>query len=51
MISREIYREMSQAALDLLAQRNARIAALEAQVKALKDELRRYLAEKMKEEA
>lgn len=47
----ELYQEALWSALDLIAQRNARIAALEAQVKALKEELRRYLAEKMKEES
>lgn len=46
----EAYRESMLAALDVIAERNARVRALEAHVARLKEELRRYLAAQMGDE-
>jgi len=43
----DVLGEMMHAALDILHQQQQRITALEAQLKAARKEIRRYVAEKM----
>jgi hypothetical protein len=45
----DIHREMMHAALDLLHEAQRRIKLLEAELKAAKDEIRRYLRAEMEE--